>query len=158
MKSKRLFIVIVCFVFFCSWLIVDQSLINKAAWVIGTWETKTQRGIVYETWTKVSDVEFMGMNYTLKDSDTAVMENIQLIQKQNSLFYIPTVKNQNNNLPVSFSLKTISDNQLVFENAKHFFPQIISYRRVRDDSLVAEISGIINGRERKQAFPMRRIK
>lgn len=113
---------------------------------------------MYENWTKASDLEFIGKSYILKGNDTTVFENIQLIQKQGSLFYIPTVKDQNNNLPVSFSSKSISDNEFIFENQKHDFPQIISYKKITQDSLVAEISGTVNGQKRKQTFPMRRIK
>lgn len=51
----------------------------------------------------------------------------------------------------------MSETQLVFENLKHDFPQIISYTKVTSDSLVAEISGTKNGQKQKQIFPMKRI-
>jgi len=38
----------------------------------------------------------------------------KLVQEQTGLFYIPTVKNQNEGLPVRFAAKTISETQLVF--------------------------------------------
>ena len=80
------------------------------------------------------------------------------LQEQNNLFYIPNVNNQNGGLPVRFATKTVSDMELVFENPQHDFPQIISYTKINADSLVAEISGTINGKERKQTFPMKRVK
>jgi len=61
-------------------------------------------------------------------------------------------------LPVRFATKTISETQLVFENPQHDFPQTISYTKITADSLVAEISGTKNGHERKQIFPMKRVK
>ena len=74
------------------------------------------------------------------------------------MFYIPTVKNQNAGLPVSFATKNISQTQLVFENQQHDFPQIISYTKINTDSLLAEIKGTKNGKERKEIVSMKRIK
>ncbi|WP_447951723.1 DUF6265 family protein [Chryseobacterium koreense] len=123
-----------------------------------TWENKTSKGSIYETWNKTSDNELSGKSYIVKEKDTIIFENIRLVQEQNRLFYIPTVKNQNGGLPVRFAAKTISETQLVFENPQHDFPQIISYTKISADSLVAEISGVRNGQERKQTFQMKRMK
>lgn len=153
----RSFFTAIGLVIFCSW-VVPQKKINKAEWLIGTWETKTSRGSIYETWAKLSDDEFSGKSYILKDKDTVAFETIRLVQEQGGLFYIPTVKNQNDGLPVRFAAKTISETQLVFENPQHDFPQIISYTKINADSLVAKISGTKNGEEREQAFPMKRVK
>jgi hypothetical protein len=103
-------------------------------------------------------VELSGKSYILKEKDTIVFETIQLLQEQNSLFYIPKVKNQNGDLPVRFTSKIVSDMQLIFENPQHDFPQIISYTKITADSLVAQIAGTKNGKERKQTFPMKRVK
>jgi len=131
--------------------------INKASWLIGTWENKTSRGIIFEAWKKVSDLEMSGMSYVINGNDTIVFESIRLVQEQDGLYYIPVVKNQNDGLPVRFAMKSISETQMVFENPQHDFPQVISYKKVSADSLVAEISGLRDGQERKQAFPMRRV-
>jgi len=142
----------------CAWTTNQINDIKKAEWLIGTWENKTPKGSVYETWNKTNETEFVGKSYIIKEKDTIIFENIQLIQKQGGLFYIPTVKNQNEGLPVRFATKTISETQLVFENPKHDFPQIISYTKITSNSLVAEISGTKNGQERRQMFSMKRVK
>lgn len=156
--GTKLFLAFVGFVLLCAWTIKQTSDIKKAEWLIGTWVNKTQRGSIYETWSKTNDNEFSGKSYIVKEKDTIVFENIRLAQEQDGLFYIPTVKNQNDGLPVRFAIKTISETQLVFENLQHDFPQIISYTKISGVSLVAEISGTKNGQERKQTFPMKRIK
>jgi len=154
----NLFIGIVGFAVLCAWTIKQLSDIDNAAWLIGTWENKTPRGSIYETWSKASDNELCGKSYVVTQQDTIVFETIQLVQEQNGLFYVPTVKNQNDGLPVRFSTKTISETQLVFKNLQHDFPQIISYTKITSDSLIAEISGTKNGQDRKQTFPMKRVK
>ena len=159
MKTETtIFIAIICSVVFCAWTSNRKNDIKKAGWLIGTWENKTPKGSIYETWNKTSDIEFAGKSYIVKEKDTIVFENIQLIQEQDGLFYIPTVKNQNNGLPVRFTTNTISETQLVFENPQHDFPQIISYTQINSDSLVAEISGTKNGKERRDVFSMKRVK
>lgn len=140
-----------------AWTIKQTNDITKAEWLTGTWENKTARGSIYETWNKTSETELAGKSYIVKEKDTVVFENIRLVQEKDSLFYIPAVKNQNDGLPVRFANKTISETQLVFENLQHDFPQIISYTKITRDSLVAEISGTKNGRERRQLFPMKRV-
>lgn len=140
-----------------AWTIKQTNDITKAEWLTGTWENKTARGSIYETWNKTSETELAGKSYIVKEKDTVVFENIRLVQEKDGLFYIPAVKNQNDGLPVRFANKTISETQLVFENPQHDFPQVISYTKITPDSLVAEISGTKNGRERRQLFPMKRV-
>jgi len=156
--KMRLFLVSMALIGLCSWTTAPGGQIKKAAWLLGTWENKTSRGSIYEAWVKVNDHEFSAKSYALKEKDTMVFENIRLVQEEGKLFYVPTVKNQNGGLPVRFALKTINDTLLVFENPQHDFPQVISYAKIDKDHLIAEISGVKNGQQRKQTFPMQRIR
>lgn len=142
---------------FMSPIFPIRSDLKKAEWLIGTWENKTPRGTVYESWVKINEQEFQAKSYAIVEKDTVVFETITLIQEPEGLFYIPTVKDQNDGLPVRFALKSITDETMVFENPEHNFPQVISYSKNAPDSLIAQISGIRNGQERKISFPMRRI-
>jgi hypothetical protein len=157
MRKARIFFTVVGLIVFCGWARSQESDIKKAKWLVGTWENKTPGGSIYETWTKVNEDELAGKSYIVKENDTIIFETIRLVQEQNGLSYIPIVKNQNDGSPVHFESKNISDSELVFENPSHDFPQIISYTKISADSLVAEISGIKNGQERKQTFPMKRV-
>ncbi|MFL9483421.1 DUF6265 family protein [Chitinophagaceae bacterium LWZ2-11] len=159
MKTRIiLFIAGIGFIVLCAWTTKLKSEIKKAEWLIGTWENKTPKGSIYESWIKISKNEFSGKSYAMKEKDTIIFETIRLVQEDGSLFYIPTVKNQNDGLPIRFALKIVSDTTLVFENPQHDFPQIISYTKIGTDALVAEISGNKNGHPHKQTFPMKRVK
>lgn len=140
-----------------AWTTTQTDDIKKVEWLIGTWENITPRGSIYESWSKINDIEFSGKSYVLRDDETIVLETIQLVQEQDGLFYIPTVKNQNEGMPVRFSTKTISETKVIFENPQHDFPQFISYTKITSDSLVAEIWGTRNGQKRKLTFPMKRV-
>jgi hypothetical protein len=126
--------------------------------LIGSWENQMEQGKLVETWEKTNDSTYSGKSYFIKDKDTLSNEVIMLMQKGNDLFYIPTVKGQNNDEPVVFSLTSVSAKQMVFENPKHDFPQKITYRQVTPDSLVAEISGIDQGKAASETYPMSRKK
>jgi|SRR6478672_7918972 len=157
-KGIKLSVAILVLALLSAYTIKQTATINKANWLIGTWENKTSRGNIYETWSKTNKQEFKGKSYMVKGKDTIVFENIRLVQEQDGLYYIPTVKNQNGGLPIRFPLKTISKTTLVFENLQHDFPQTISYTKINADSLLAEVSGTKNGTLRKQSFPMKRVR
>ena len=135
-----------------------DSELHKAEWLLGTWENKTSRGSIYERWTRKSDLEFAGLSYRMNQTDTVILETIRLVENADGMFYIPTVPNQNQGKPVTFSLKSITSSGMEFSNPAHDFPQEISYTRITPDSLVAEISGMRNGTLRRQTFPMKRIR
>ena len=119
--GAKIFITVVGLAVLYAWTTKQTNDIAKAEWLIGTWENlsagqagKTPKGSVYETWNKETDNEFSGKSYIIKEQDTIVFENIQLVQEQDGLFYIPTVKNQNDGLPVRFASKIVTETQLVF--------------------------------------------
>jgi hypothetical protein len=130
--------------------------IEKANWLIGEWANTSKEGVLTETWTKENDSTFLGKTYFITGKDTAFTESIQLMQKEDQLLYIPTVSDQNKGKHVSFTLTTSSEKQLVFENKEHDFPQKITYNKISNDSIVAEIYGIKDGIESKESYPMKK--
>jgi len=134
-------------------------LINKAEWVLGSWQQVTDKGYTIEVWKQQSDTDFAATSYTIvNDTDTVYAETIRLVQRDTALFYIPTVIDQNDRKPVEFKLSSITDQQMIFDNPLHDFPQRITYRSMTKDSLYAEISGVLNGSQRVVPFPMTRMK
>jgi hypothetical protein len=136
-----------------------KDKVNKlvaAEWLIGTWENNMEQGRLSETWEKANDSTLNGKSFFIKDKDTLNNETVMLTQKGNDLFYIPTVKGQNNNEPVVFKLTSGNAKQLVFENPHHDFPKKITYTQITKDSLVAEVSGMDNGKQASESYPMKR--
>ncbi len=136
--------------------ITRYSQLNKATWLIGKWQNVSTEGALQEIWEKKNDSIFIGSSFFIVGIDTVTSESINLEERGNELFYMPTVKNQNGGKSIIFKLSSISNNQLVFENPKHDYPQKIVYKQISNDSLVAVISGIVNGIEKSQKFPMTR--
>jgi len=130
-------------------------LAQQASWLLGTWQNKSSEGLLVEKWQKMNDTTYSGKSFFLAGKDTAFAESIVIQQRGGKLYYIPTVKNQNNGKPVTFTQTGIG---LAFENPKHDYPQKITYVKVKPDSLVAEISGMSKGKFKSEKFPMGRVK
>lgn len=132
--------------------------IAQAKWLIGSWKNKSAKTLDIETWKKLNDSTFLGRSYSLAGTDTISSEHIRIEQHDGKLYYIPTVKNQNNGKAVTFALTSSDNKHLVFENPEHDFPQKITYTQITKDSLVAEISGVWKGKQKAIQFPMKRVK
>lgn len=130
--------------------------IEKANWLVGEWGNTSKEGVLTEQWSKENDSILKGKGFLVVGKDTVFSENIIIEQKGDSLFYVPTIKGQNEGKRVSFKLTSATGNELVFENPKHDFPQKIAYKKISADSLVAEVSGLKDGKESKEVFPMKK--
>ena len=135
----------------------EFSAIENAHWLIGEWQNTSSEGILTETWEKLNDSTYAGKSFFVIGKDTVSSETIRIEQHGKTLLYIPTVKDQNNEQPISFFLTSSTTQQMIFENPKHDFPQIISYKRTSKTALIAEISGEVNGKKKSQSFPMQKV-
>ena len=122
----------------------------------GTWKMNTKRGPLFERWKVVGAKELLGTSFKINNSDTLVLENIQLVKKGNDIFYIPSVQDQNHRKPIPFRLISAESNRFVFENPDHDFPQRIIYTLVSRDSITARIEGKKSGVERSSDFSYNR--
>ena len=136
----------------------SPKAIEQANWFIGSWQNMSNDGLFVENWKYVSDSLYQGESYILQNNDTVFYESIELEKQNNEWHYIVSVKGQNKEEPVSFKLTSLSPNQLVFENPKHDFPTKITYLKISEDSIVASISGLIEGKEKIEQFPMKKVK
>lgn len=112
----------------------------KLAWLQGTWnrlDTKPGR-TAHESWTKKSDQEWQGLGVSLRGKDTAFVEKIGIVVKDDHLYYVADV--QGNKQPVYFAFTAITENGFVCENAQHDFPKKIEYQQ-DGKKLKATISG-----------------
>lgn len=135
--------------------------LSRLTWLIGEWEYNFEGGRTIESWSNYFDNKMLGYSYTLMGNDTVSFESILIEEVYPDLFYIPTVREQNNAQPIKFKLSELKQDYVLFENPKHDFPQKISYQKLATDSLVAEISGLMEGDSSELSeikFPMRRIK
>lgn len=133
------------------------NALETANWLIGKWGNSENGMDITEIWTKENDSVYTGISYAIRDKkDTVSLERIRLEKQKDKLVYIPVVKDQNAGEVVKFTLTSSEEQELVFENPEHDFPQKVSYKLITKDSLLAEISGIYKGKEQSEKFPMHR--
>ncbi|XHR95620.1 DUF6265 family protein [Mucilaginibacter sp. UC70_90] len=156
---KLLLLIVICIAFaHHSFAQQKNNPIAQASWLIGSWRSQSAKTLDIETWKKLNDSTLLGRSYSLAGADTVSSEQIRLEQRAGKLYYIPTVKNQNDGKAVTFTLISSDNKHFVFENPEHDFPQKITYTQITNDSLLAEISGTRKGRQKAIQFPMKRVK
>ncbi len=160
MKNIILFLAVIVSIVSCknAEKKTEISKFDQAAWLEGSWENKSSEGNLYEMWTRENDSVLQGKAYFIKGKDTLHNESIVLRQAGDDLIYSPNVKGQNNEKATDFKLMLASETQLSFENTAHDYPQKIVYRKVTNDSLIAEISGMQQGKPSSEKFHMSRKK
>jgi hypothetical protein len=157
MKKAALILVILLLFASCGKSKEISKIVGKD-WLLGKWENKSDEGNLLEIWTKTNDSIYIGESYFIKEKDTLHSEKIQLKQKGEDLFYIPTVKGQNNDKPVTFIFKDTIGKKLVFENPKHDYPQKIIYSQLSKDRMIILISGIQQGKVSSIKYSLKKTK
>lgn len=117
-----------------------QQKFKKLQWLTGTWiRTNCKPGQSgYETWAKVKDLKLLGKGVTLKGKQSHFVEQLQIVNKENELFYVVKVSSEPK--PTSFKLTALTEDSFTCENPAHDFPKKISYKK-EGNKIKAVISG-----------------
>lgn len=132
--------------------------LEKASWLIGNWGNNANGAAMTENWVQLNDSVFSGESYVVVNKDTVFAETVKLDEASGKMAYTVSVPGQNKELPVRFEMSSLNDKQMVFENPAHDYPNKITYTKITNDSLVAEISGVQKGKATSQKFAMLRLK
>ncbi len=136
---------------------IKATKLERLAYMRGMWQMKTPDGMLIEHWQPASDTEWQGYGImTSTAGDTLFKEALRLIQTGDTLWYIPTVANQNADKEVRFKEKELSERKVVFENLNHDFPQRIAYEQTSDSTLYAYIEGMKDGNVVRSDFKFTR--
>ena len=113
---------------------------NKLSWLTGTWNrTNVKPGRkAHERWEMTGKHEMKGWGVTMKEQDTAFVEKLKLVIKDNKIWYVADVSH--NKAPVFFELTAINNDGFTCENPTHDFPKKIVYK-INGNKLIATISG-----------------
>jgi len=132
---------------------------SNLLWLVGQWEGIQGTGIYHEEWGKINENELKGRAYMIKKGEIINNELLKItedITDENSeIYYIADVSH--NPAPVSFKLTFLNENKVVFENPEHDFPQKITYEKNNDESLTAVVEAIVNGKNKKIEYFLKRI-
>lgn len=133
-------------------LTAQVGTVDQLAWMSGCWTLARPDGATEEQWLKPAGGTMLGVSRTVKGAKTVAHEFLQLREVNGKLTYIAKPSGQ---AETPFPLKTLTDSEVVFENAAHDFPQRIIYRRTAD-GVTARIEGTLGGKERGTDFPFKK--
>lgn len=106
----------------------------------GTWQIGEQQ---VEVWTKETDYDMTGKGIQInREGEEVILEHLQIEgHPKGGIYYKATVPNQNEGKTISFVLKDWDKRNLIFENAKHDFPQKIHYNFRGKKRVKVHVSG-----------------
>lgn len=131
----------------------EYEKLTKAEWLLGNWEHNSSDGFFSEKWKVKNDSTYLGNSSFAIEGKVVFSEEVNLVQREKDLFYVVKITSEPSE-STEFKLTSGSENKLVFENPENDFPKKITYNRIHNDSIYAEISGGGN----PQGFPMKRRK
>ena len=106
----------------------DEASLGQLAWLSGCWSAEGSELGSGEQWTPLAGASLMGMSRTVLQGKTVAYEFMRITQGSDgklAIFAQPSGKP-----PASFPVRSMSGNNVVFENLDHEFPQRVIYRLV----------------------------
>lgn len=134
----------------------QKTGIEQLEWISGCWVMDDGKERTEETWMKPAGKSMIGMSRTVSGGKTVHAEHIQIREANGQIAYIVALGMGSK--PTVFKLAKSSDNEAVFENPEHDFPQRIIYRRESAESLFARIEGAEKGVNKAMDFRYKRSK
>lgn len=119
--------------------------LTTPAWLAGCWaQEKGERGSL-EIWMPPAGDAMLGMSRTIRDGKAIAHEFMQIRVRSNALVFIALPSNQRE---ATFTAVRNTNDEIVFENLEHDFPQRIIYRRTGPEALSARVEGMREGKLR----------
>lgn len=125
MKQFLFTCVLVAFAAFASGQSANDF--QKLEWLVGKWikvNTKPGRS-GFERWEATNPGSMKGLGLTLNGNDTVFIERLQLLARDNAIYYVADV--DENKALTYFKLTAISNNGFTCEDPNHDFPKKIVY-------------------------------
>lgn len=135
-----------------------ESVFSEFSRLEGVWFMPTDRGDRLEVWDEKDDSTMIGrgMRIRIENGDTVTLENLRLERRGEVITYYATVRGQNNNQPVAFTLTEWGYGDFLFENPTHDDPKKIRYRLLGNRELQVTTEGERNGKATKTEFVFER--
>jgi len=131
------------------------ATIDDLAWLSGCWAAADQEPGSGEQWMPPAGGTMLGVSRSVHDGKTVAFEFTRIAEQDDGkLVFVASPSGQKTS---SFSMTSISDREVRFENPDHDFPQRIIYRLISDEELLGRIEGTIDGTEKGVDFPMKKI-
>lgn len=131
----------------------QSARVEQVAWLAGCWQYVSGERTVEEQWMAPRGHTMISTGRTTQGETLAEYELVLIREDRGQLAYESHPSGQPSAV---FLSRQVGENEVLFENLQHDFPQRIGYRR-DGDSLHAWIEGLRNGQTRRVQFPYRRV-
>ena len=133
---------------------IQAASISDLSWLAGCWSSRGGEAGSEEHWLAPAGGSMLGVGRTVVDGKTVAHEFMQIRETEpGKLAFIARPSGQ---AEASFPLARLGENEVVFENPSHDFPQRVVYRR-QGEELQARIEGTETGTDKRIEFPMDRV-
>lgn len=127
--------------------------ISELAWMAGNW-TGTQNGVeMEEYWQSPKGNTMLGLHRDVAGGRTVLFEFLRIEATTDGITYWASPRGRS---ATAFTLIELKGKRVVFENAKHDFPQRIIYWLSDDGALHAKIEGTVKGKLASEEWSWRR--
>ena len=129
--------------------------ISRLGWMSGCWAYDGAEPGSGEYWMPPVGGTMFAVSRSIRDSRTVAFEYLRIEESGDgslTLFASPSGQS-----PARFDMVSLTNNEVVFENSEHDFPQRIIYRLAQDSRLIGRIEGQSNGQLKSIEFPMSKI-
>jgi hypothetical protein len=96
----------------------------------------------------------LGMSRTVRGGAMVAFEFLRIAEDEDGKVVL--VASPSGQRTATFALQSLSQDEVVFEDPDHDFPQRVIYRRMPGKLLTGRIEGIVNGAARSVDFPMKK--
>jgi hypothetical protein len=128
--------------------------VGGLSWLAGCWSSEGKEAGSGEQWMQPVAGTMLGMARTVKSGKTVEYEFMRIHQAPDGRLLFTAIPSGQKE--ATFTQLSMSESEIVFENAAHDFPQRVIYRRKGEAQLVASIEGTRNGTLRTIDFAMTR--
>lgn len=127
---------------------MDPALLQKLAWVCGTWVQRKDKTTIEEHWRPLQGTTILGTSHTFDDEKSSFFEFLRIGHRAGSISYVAMPGGAP---PTLFRLVKVEDGLMVFENEQHDHPQRIRYERT-EGGMTATISQLDGSRAKAFVF------
>ncbi len=126
------------------------------AFMAGCWRGESEGGaVIHEYYSPPADNLMLGLSRYTKGARVTTYEFTTIEARGDSdLVLTPRPAGQ---APADFNLTRLAPGLVVWSNPRHDFPQVISYRKLAADSLVARIEGPGRGGTRSSEWKLAKV-
>jgi hypothetical protein len=127
--------------------------LTDLAWMAGNWSGVQGRLEMEELWQEPKGNTMLGLHRDVAEGRTVSFEFLRIEAKSDGISYWASPGGRP---ATQFRLIELKGKRVVFENAKHEFPQRIIYWLSNEGALHAKIEGTMNGKPAAEEWTWRR--